>query len=314
MTTTAPAASHAVPLKGLALLTLLTIVWGINWPLFKMALTELGPWSLRCFSLALGAGAMFAVARARGISLAVPRPVRLRLVVASMCNIALWNILTAYGVLYLPSGHAAVLGFSMPLWAAIIGFLFLGERLSRRAAMAVLLGTAGLTLLMVDDFARLGSGMALFGLVVMVCAANSWAVGTFVQKRTQWNMPLVALAAWQMAIGWVPIAIMAAILEFPTLHMPSVTTMALVAFIGFISLAVGMLTWLAIVQLLPVNVAAISTVIVPVVAVVGGGLILGEPLGLVQYAALLLTVLALALVMIQPRPRKQAVDVVPLEM
>lgn len=313
MTSHAPAASHAVPLKGLALLALLTVVWGINWPLFKMALNELGPWSLRCFSLALGAGAMFAVARLRGISLAVPKKVRLRLALASMCNIALWNILTAYGVLYLPSGHAAVLGFSMPLWAAIIGFLFLGERLNRRAVLAVLLGTAGLTLLMVDDFAKLGSGMALFGLVVMICAANSWAVGTFVQKRTHWNMPLISLAAWQMALGWVPIAIMAAILEFPDLHMPSITTMGLVAFIGFISLAIGMLTWLAIVQLLPVNVAAISTVLVPVVAVVGGGLILGEPLGLVQYAALLLTVLALALVMFQPRPRPAAA-VVPLEM
>jgi drug/metabolite transporter (DMT)-like permease len=232
---------------------------------------------------------------------------------SALFNIALWNVLTAYGVLNLPSGHAAVLGFSMPLWASIIGFLFLGERLNLRAILAVVLGSAGLTLLMVDDFAKLGGGTALVGLVVMLIAANSWAIGTFVQKRTVWNMPLVSLAAWQMLIGWVPIAIIAVIVEGGSFVRPCALVLGAAAFIGLVSLAIGMLTWYAIVQLLPTNVAAISTVLVPVVAVVGGALILGEPLGLIQYAALLATIAALALVMIQPRP-KPAATVVPIEM
>ncbi len=305
------ATSHAVPLKGIVLLVLLTAIWGINWPLFKMALGEMPPWSLRCFSLMIGAVAMFSIARARGLSLAVPPQVRIRLAVAALCNIALWNILTAYGALNLPSGHAAVIGFSMPLWAALIGFVFLGERLNLRGTLAVVLGTVGLTLLMIDDFEKLGS--ALLGLIVMVAAANSWAIGTFVQKRTAWGMPLISLAAWQMLLGWIPIAIVAAVLEFDHLAMPSIATIGLVLFIGLISLAAGMLTWFAIVQLLPTNVAAISTVLVPVVAVIGGGLLLSEPLGPIQYAALLATVAALALVMIQPRP-KPADKVVPLEL
>jgi len=303
--------TSSIPLKGIVLLAALTVIWGVNWPLFKIALGEFPPWSLRCFSLALGTVAVFSVARLRGLSLHVPRQVRGRLVWAALCNIALWNVLTAYGTVNLPSGHAAVIAFSMPLWAAVIGFVFLGERLNLRAMLALALGTLGLALLMVDDFAKLGG--ALFGLIVLIGAANSWAVGTLIQKRTVWNMPLISVAAWQMLIGLVPIAIVAAVLEFSHLTTPSASGIGLVLFIGLVSLAVGMLTWFAIVHLLPTNVAAISTVLVPVVAVVGGGLILGEPLGLVQYAALLATVAALALVLIQPRP-KPAEEVVPLEL
>jgi drug/metabolite transporter (DMT)-like permease len=303
MTSPSSSSSHAVPLKGIVLLLLLTAVWGVNWSMFKIALEELGPWTLRGISLAFGTLAMFAVAKLRGLSLKVPKEVRGRMVLAGLCNVGLWNVLTAYGVMHLPSGHAAVIGFSMPLWAALIGFIFLGERMNLRAILAVALGTVGLTLLMVDDFAKLGSSTALIGMMLMVAAANAWAVGTFIQKRTVWHMPLVSMAVWQMLTGFVPIAIIALVVEGGQFVPPSALVWGVLAFIGFVSLAVGMLTWYAIVQLLPTNVAAIGTVLVPVVAVVGGGLILHEELGLIQGAALLATVAALALVLIQPRSK-----------
>ena len=305
--------NQTVPLKGIVLLLLLTVVWGVNWSMFKIALEELGPWTLRGISLAFGTMAMFTVARLRGLSLKVPKEVRGRTVLAGLCNVGLWNVLTAYGVMHLPSGHAAVIGFSMPLWAALIGFIFLGERMNLRAIAAVALGTVGLTLLMVDDFAKLGSSAALIGMGLMLAAANAWAVGTFIQKRTAWHMPLVSMAAWQMLTGFVPIAVIAVVVEGGQFVPPSALVWGVLAFIGFVSLAVGMLTWYAIVQLLPTNVAAIGTVLVPVVAVVGGGLILHEELGLIQAAALLATVSALALVLIQPKP-KPAAKVVPIEM
>ena len=93
----------------------------------------------------------------------------------------------------------------------------------------------------------------------------------------------------------------------------STTVIGATVFVGLIPMAMGMLTWFAIVKLLPTNIAAISTVLVPVVAVVGGGLLLDEELGPIQYGALLATVAALALVLIQPKP-KPAAQVVPIEM
>ena len=81
--------------------------------------------------------------------------------------------------------------------------------------------------------------------------------------------------------------------------------MATALFVGLVPLAIGMASWFSIVKLLPTHVAALSTVIIPVVAVLSGGWILGEPLGLVQYGALVCTVIALALVLLVPE-RKPA--------
>jgi len=295
----------AIPTRALVLLGVLTLVWGFNWIIVAVALRDFGPWTFRAISLGIAVATMFVISRWRGESLAVPKGVRLRLLMAGAFNIAIWNVATAYSVMLIPSGHAAVVAFSMPLWAALIGFLFLGERMGLRHVVALAFGVAGVGLLMAEDFAIFAS--APLGLLLGILAANVWAIGTFVQKRTPWNMPMVALLFWQMLSGLVPIAIGAAILELPYQATPSLLGVGTALFVGLVPLAIGMASWFSIVKLLPTHVAALSTVIIPVVAVLSGGWILGEPLGLTQYAALVCTVIALALVLLVPE-RKPAAE------
>ncbi|MGE0151238.1 MAG: DMT family transporter [Reyranellaceae bacterium] len=286
----------AIPARALVLLGVLTLVWGFNWIVVAVALRDLGPWTFRAVSLAVAVAAMLAIARWRGESLFVPKGVRVRLLLAGAFNIAIWNVCTAYTVMLIPSGHAAVIAFSMPLWAAIMGFLFLGERMGPRHLVALGFGVAGIALLMAEDFVLFAS--APLGLFLGILAANVWAVGTIVQKRTAWNMPMVAMLFWQLLCGLLPISLGAAIFELPYLATPSLMGIGTAVFVGLVPLAVGMASWLSIVRLLPTHVAALSTVIVPVVAVLSGGWILGEPLGITQYAALACTVVALALVLL----------------
>jgi drug/metabolite transporter (DMT)-like permease len=298
----------AIPTRALLLLGVLTLVWGFNWIIVAVALRDFGPWSFRAISLGIAVITMFVISRLRRESLAVPKQVRLRLLYAGAFNIAIWNVCTAYAVMLIPSGHAAVIAFSMPLWAAIIGFLFLGERLGLRHLVALGFGVVGVTLLMIEDFAKFAT--APLGLVLGILAAIVWAMGTFVQKRTAWNMPMVALLFWQMLYGLVPIALGAAILELPDQKIPSLLGVGTALFVGLVPLAIGMASWFSIVKLLPTHVAALSTVIIPVVAVLSGGWILGEPLGLVQYAALIATVIALGLVLLVPE--KASADKAPV--
>jgi drug/metabolite transporter (DMT)-like permease len=294
----------AIPTRALVLLGVLTLVWGFNWIIVAVALRDFGPWSFRAISLGIAVTTMFVISRLRGESLAVPKEVRVRLLFAGAFNIAIWNVATAYAVMLIPSGHAAVIAFSMPLWAAVIGFLFLGERLGLRHLVALGFGVVGVVLLMIEDFALFAS--APLGLFLGILAAIVWAIGTFVQKRTQWNMPMVALLFWQMLCGLVPIAIGAAILELPDQKTPSLLGVGTALFVGLVPLAVGMASWFSIVKLLPTHVAALSTVIIPVVAVLSGGWILGEPLGWIQYAALIATVIALGLVLLVPERAAQS--------
>ena len=68
--------------------------------------------------------------------------------------------------------------------------------------------------------------------------------------------------------------------------MPSTTTVLVIAYITFVPMAIGNAASFTIVGLLPANVAGLSSVMVPVVAMVSGAMVHGEPLGLVQWAAM----------------------------
>src|SRR5262249_8373485 len=121
--------------KVLALLAALTLVWGTNWALFKIALDELPVFTFRAIVLVTGV-----VMLLRGESFAVPRGKWPALVAASATNFFIWHIATSLAVLYIPSGHASVLAYTMPLWVALIGFVVFGQHLTGRLMLAIAIG------------------------------------------------------------------------------------------------------------------------------------------------------------------------------
>ena len=79
---------------------------------------------------------LLGIAAARGQSLRIPRGDMPTVLAASLAYLTVWNIASTYAAVLLPSGQAAILGFTMPLWAALIGVTLLGHRLSRRMLAA----------------------------------------------------------------------------------------------------------------------------------------------------------------------------------
>jgi len=128
----------------------LTLGWGFNWTAMKVSLAEVSPWTFRTFCLAGGAAILFAVLRATGAPLAVPRAEWRRLAVLSLFNITSWNILVAYGVSMIPSGRAAIIAYTMPVWAIPLSVWLLGERMNGRKLVGIALGMAGLALLLLE--------------------------------------------------------------------------------------------------------------------------------------------------------------------
>ena len=63
----------AIPPRALILLVILTLVWGTNWPLFPYAVREVSVWTFRAIGVSLAGATLLLVARARGLSLAIPR-------------------------------------------------------------------------------------------------------------------------------------------------------------------------------------------------------------------------------------------------
>jgi len=284
--------------RALALLALLTLVWGTNWPLFAIVLRDFSIWTFRIIVVIIAGVALFAVSRLRGESQRVPRHLWAPLALASFFNIGVWNILTAAAVRYIPSGQAAVLAYTMPLWFALISPLVLRERLNGRILLALAFGAASVVLLAVPNL-RIYADAPL-GILCGVGAGLCWALGTLIQKRTDWAGMGLSLTAWQIALSLPPILLASAFFADWQWTVPSWTGVLTVLYIALIPMCIGTATWFAIVGLLPANVAALSSIIVPIVAMVSGKLVLDEPMGAAQLGALACSVVALALALFKP--------------
>ncbi|HTR85403.1 MAG TPA: DMT family transporter [Reyranella sp.] len=279
-----------VPLKALALLPVLTIVWGTTWPLFHVALAEAGPWTFRTGVLSVSAVLLAAYVHVRGESFAVPKGRWLPLCVSAFFNLGFWNIATSLAVMYLPSGHASVLAYTMPLWVALLGFLFFRQRLTPRLALALAIGAAAVVALIAPEFASYAD--APWGLFWGLAAGCGWALGTFVMKRTNWGGMGIALTFWQVAVCLPAMAVGAPLLEgWP--HFPSPTLLLVTLYVGAGPMATGTAIWFTLVKWLPEQVAGLCSIAVPIVAVLAGVVFLHEPLSTLQAVAIGSTVISL---------------------
>ena len=283
----------------LALLAGLTLIWGTNWPLFRVALAELPVLTFRSIVLTTAIVVLYVVLRLRRESFAVPHGKWPMLILASLMNITVWNIATSMAVLYIPSGHASVLAYTMPLWVALLGFVVFHQPLSGRLLTAILIGAAAVVALMAPNFASYAN--APWGLFWGLLAGLCWAIGTFVVKRTSWPGMGLSLTFWQIAASWPPIVLGAIVIDGPPAHLPSTWVLAATLYTGAIPMALGTAAWFALVKLLPAQVAALSSIAIPIVAVVSGMILLHEPLSLLQAAAIGSTVISLWLALVPGR-------------
>jgi drug/metabolite transporter (DMT)-like permease len=288
----APLASDGAiwSLSGIALLATLTLTWGFNWPMMKLALLEVPPWTFRTLCVMVGGGSLLALAGLTGGRVMFP-PRRLpALTLVALLNITGWHLLSAYALLYTGSGRAAIIGYTMPIWASLLSVWLLHERLGVRQLAALGLGMAALALLLGKDLGIVGASPV--GGLLMVGAAASWAAGTVLIKRFAWHpMSLLALTGWQMLIGGVPIVVGWWLLE----PVPDLTALSLPAAIGlayavFVAMIFCVTAYFKLLSMMPASVAATAVTAVPVVGVLSSAWILGEPVGPPEAIALVLVV------------------------
>ena len=289
----------AVPRRALLLLAILTLVWGTNWPLFPIAVREVSVWTFRSIGVSMGGIMLLGFAAARGQSLTIPRRYWRTVVLATFCYLVVWNIASTYAALLLPSGQAAVLGFTMPLWSTLISWAVLGERMSKRTWIAVLLGAVAVVLLMVPSFKAYAN--APLGLAWGLGAGVSWAIGTLILKRGNVDVPATVLVGWQLLLTAVPLTIGAFVFGDGKWFMPSWQSILVIGYIAIVPMGIGNLCWFSIVGLLPANIAGLSSIMVPMVAMMTGALAVGEPLGPMQVLAMVCCVVSLGLVLLKPR-------------
>lgn len=265
-----------------------TVLWGLNWPAMKLVLGVVDPWTFRTVVLVSAAATLFALARALGHPLALPRHLR-RAILLPAATVTGWHICSAYGLTFVGGGRAVIVAFTMPFWTMLLSRWWLGERSTPRRLAALALGMAGLALLLLDEMAAVTA--APLGVLFMLAAAISWAAGTVAVKATDWRISPLVLTAWQLALGAVPIAAVWGWRGAP-FDAAALSPVAWFAFAYsiFVAMVFCFCSYIRLVTLLPATVAAIGVMAIPAVGVAGSALLLGEPIRPVDLAALVLVV------------------------
>jgi drug/metabolite transporter (DMT)-like permease len=303
---TAAPKEATLPRAGVVLLVLITLCWGINWPIMKLTLVEYPIWTFRAICMVGGVPGLFGIALANRMPLGVPAGQWPRLVAMSLFNITGWNLCSAYGVTYLPSGRAAIIAFTMPVWSVLLSVWLLREPMTRRRVTGLALGVMGLAVLIGADMRQLSA--APIGAIFMLGAALSWAIGTVIMKRHPLAMPTVVMTGWLMLLGGLPIVVGAWWLAPDSFHTHGLRANLGVAYNVAVCFVFCYWAWFRILDMMPAAVASLSTSMIPVVGVFSGMVVLGEFPDWSDVAALLLVMAALATVLIVAPSQGRAAD------
>ena len=254
----------------------------------KNLLTEWPPLSSRGLCGIVGAAALALIALARRQSLAVPRPMWSRLVLVSLLTIGGWVAFMGLALLWLNASEAAVLGISIPVWVALLAWPILGERLSPLRAVSLAVALAGIAVLIGGNGLE-ASLEKLPGFLCVLAGAVCVALGTVLTKHFPLAMPPLSLAAWQIGIGCLPIAIVGLAVEQPQLAALSSVGWASMLYMTLIQFCLCYVCWFAALERLPAATASIGTLLVPVIGVLSAAAMLHEPLGFREITALVVT-------------------------
>ncbi len=290
--------------KDLVLLALLTLFWGLNWPIMKIGVRELPPLTFRTLSMLGGLLVIWVAARMQGVSLAIPAGRTMTVIRLAIPNMLIWHSMIIIGVKLLSSGRAAILGYTMPAWAVLSGLIFFGDRISRSALVGIALAMSGALLLLSGEFSRL-SGQPL-GTVLALIAAAGWGFGTVLMKRTQLDMPTISLTFWMLSFTTAIMAILAMIFEYSAIRMPNLIEWGAIIYNAAIIFGFAHVVWFRLARILPPVASSLSVMFIPVLGTFSGAWLLDEVPHWQDYVAMLLILSAMSTVLFKPRPTEQS--------
>jgi drug/metabolite transporter (DMT)-like permease len=286
---------HALTTRQWVVLALLTLVWGFNWPVMKIGVTGFPPLTYRMICLFIGTPLLGLVLLALKVPFKVPRQYWKELLVLAVFNMFFWHFLIILAVNLLSSGRAAILGYTMPIFSAVIGALVFKTQLSKRNWGGISAAAIGVIFLLwheLDNF----SGKP-FGVLLALGAASSWALGTQLLRRTTIPLPTLTLSFWMTVTTAVVMTVLATVLESDRWEAPTSTHWASIIYNAILVFVFAHSAWFYLARSLPPVASTLSVMMIPILGVFSGALALNELLHWQDWAAMGLMVVSIASVL-----------------
>lgn len=258
------------------LLICLALVWGTNWPIAKIGLRDLPPFT---YGVLRVAGGLVVIIAALAFRRALSLPDRRDVPVIVSVGLGQMAAGIAFMNLALPlvaAGRSSILVYTMPLWVGLFQLPTLLAAGAKRQLAGLLVGLVGIGLLLNPQSIDWQSQGQLLGSAALLVSAALWAVTTIHLRQHEWHGTPLRLMPWQLLVAMVPLLAFAVIFDAGKSIRWEPVSVAAVLYSG--PLATALAFWLS--QSISRSLSPLATTMgflaVPVVGVASSWVLLGE--------------------------------------
>jgi drug/metabolite transporter (DMT)-like permease len=273
-------------------LTLLGAVWGAAFLFIRVAVPALGPFLLVGLRVGLAAATLLLYVLIAGL---VPK-IRSRwrsFLILGLFNAAVPFSLISTAEINLTASLAAILNSTTVMFTAIVAAVWMGDALTARKLVGIVLGIVGVTVLVGWDPTPM-NGVVLLSVAAMLFASLSYALGATYAKHAFSGIPPIGMAIGQLTAA-TALLLPLSVVSLPR-EVPSLAVALCVLGLALLSTAVAYLIYFRLIENVGPTSTVTVTLLVPVFGLLFGVLLLDEPFGLGTLAGLVIILSSVVLI------------------
>ena len=263
--------------KALLLFSIVVIAWGLNWSATKVIVESLPPlWTtaLRCW---IAFAVLVPILWVRGLLILPQRGDAPVIISVGLLHMVAFSALVAAGLQYIPASKGIVLGYTTPLWVALMAPIVLGEKVTAPNLIGMLLAMTGLAIILSPVSLDWSGGGTLIGAGMIVLAAICWAMSIVYVRSHRWVATPFQVLPWQVLLAAVVMSVMALFTEGLPRSDWSAELIGLLMYGGLVATALAYWAMTMVNRSLPALTTALGTLATPLIGIAGAAAFLGEP-------------------------------------
>ena len=272
--------SESMRLKSTLALVVTTLLWGSSFIMLKVLLGEVPPVAIAFLRFLIAAPFLLGIALWKGRGKKRPPGSWKSFIVLGFLGVALYNVLQNLGLNLIMTSESSLLVCTDPIFIAVLGYYFLGERLGAAKVTGILIAFLGVAVIVL----RGGPGFAsswqgFLGDVLSLGGAVTWAVYSVYGKKRLASNSAYDVAAFSAVFGAIFLLQLMAVVEGVALPVTAAGWILLIL-LGLLPSGVAYLLWYVAMEDISAYKAGLSLFFIPLVSMVLAALLLGDQLDL----------------------------------
>jgi drug/metabolite transporter (DMT)-like permease len=294
--------------KTIGLITFLVVIWGISWPIYKIALAYTPPLLFGGIRTFFGGLLLLLLYISQRKQLRWKENWRIY-VISSVFNVILLQGLQTVGLMYMPSGLFSVIVFLQPVLVGILAWFWLGEPMTAFKVLGLIVGFLGVVAISTGG---LTGHIVFLGIALALMSAVDWAVGTVYVKKVSHRVDSIWLVAMQSIIGGSFLLAAGSVSERWANIVWNAQYLSGAAYGIILGISASWVVYYKLVDAGEASKVASYTFLVPLISIFVGTLFLNEPFSIYLLIGLLLIATSIYMVSRKAKPNLEQCKMVRL--